>query len=1359
MKQNFPTTRILPLGQTITNRLFNILSIVVLLTLHSVTAVKAQFLTAASYPFTASAKTFTYLTGGTSVALQSDDITVQNIPIGFTFTYCGINYTTVSACSNGFMALGNKAGTTFTNSLANTAAIRPMLMPLWDDMQGVGSTTSYRTTGSVGSRVFTFEWRNTRPLASTTNPEISIQVKLYEGANAIEFMYQREIGTAALPSATIGIVGPNANDYQTLNNSSAAPTPSAATFTANITAKPASGQSYLWGNLKKGFNNASAVSIVSPNTNFCPGVTLPVSVLVKNNGFNRINNVQVRWELDLVPQPTVNWTTMIDTLGSIAGNSATINLGNVFFGGVPRTLKIYTALPNGVTDTVTNDDTITVQLGAGLAGVYTVGSGGDFPTVVAAANALNAFGVCGAVTMDILDGVYTSQVELKQITGASAINTITFKSKFGNPSNVIIAASPTGTGYVFQLNNASFVTIKDVTIQSNTTNDGRVVEYIGGASNDSLINCTINSTGISSSGNSSGIWATSLTGTNDVFLNNRINRGYYGIYWQGTGTAAASLTKNHIFEGNTITDAYVYSTYFYYTSNLKFRDNIVRAINSPTTHYGIYGYYNDDALEVTGNDFVITGAGQKSGIYMLYSDGTSITNRGIIGNNTIAIDCGTSTAYGIYNYYSNYQNFINNSVSVNSTSTATNAGRFYYSSTAYRFNNIINNAFSNVTGSGYTMYIYSTNTTYTNYWDYNNIHSGSNKLVEQGTPAVTYTTLPSWVAASAGNDANSISYDPGYTSTTDLHPNVNNPACWSLNGRGLHIATNTLDKDNNARVTTRPAGVPDIGAYEFTPEVMPPVAVATPSSADPGDTQIFTFGQREVGRVKWGAKGVVSQLEVRQYSGEKGNGIVAAASPFGTMYFHTDITPLGTGSANDFDLNIDYMDIWLGDIANENELRLAQRVQGYPWMVYSGALSTSNITTNNIDAAQLNRYGSFTGLENGSIPSAFVRPNGKVIICVGSTVVLQAEPQNGDFYKWYRNGIEIPGASGINNKTYTASLAGDYSVAITFSGKIIESVPVTISTIAAPNALINANGPLTYCVGNGLTLNAGTGLGVKYQWQLNGSNIPGATGNTYPVNQAGNYTVVVENIGCASSSVPTQVNAGPIDVKLGDDTTYCEKKNVWMVLDAGYPGAKYLWNTGDTSKTIEVKQGGTYSVTVDGGPGCVGTDAIVVAIDPLPKANGISFVQNGNTYQFFPSGPVGATGFMWIFSDGTISTVDNPIKTITGDLYVRMVMFNACGTDTVQLGWPLAVSNVVEEDVIVVFPNPAKDYVSVKLGGSVTVKEITILNSIGAVVSQTNNLDGKQQHTINVSQLPSGHYMLRATTTDGIVNRQFDIIR
>jgi PKD repeat protein len=211
-----------------------------------------------------------------------------------------------------------------------------------------------------------------------------------------------------------------------------------------------------------------------------------------------------------------------------------------------------------------------------------------------------------------------------------------------------------------------------------------------------------------------------------------------------------------------------------------------------------------------------------------------------------------------------------------------------------------------------------------------------------------------------------------------------------------------------------------------------------------------------------------------------------------------------------------------------------------------------------------------------------------------------------------------------------------------------------------------------------------------------------------------------------------------------------------MKLDAGYPGAKYMWSTGDTSRIIEVRKGGTYTVQVDGGPNCLGQDAIEVTIDPLPKANGISFVQNGNSYQFFPSGPIGATGFLWLFSDGTNSTQNNPSKTITGDLYVRLVMFNACGSDTVQLGWPLSVQSVVDEQSVSVYPNPARDRVTVSVTGA-ELEAVEILNSVGSVVYRSEVSSTK--HDVDVSGLANGHYMLRASTASGIISKQFDILK
>ena len=1095
-------------------------------------------------------------------------------------------------------------------------------------------------------------------------------------------------------------------------------------------------------------NNASADAIIEPVPPFCPG-TYAVKLRVKNNGNNIISNVKIDWQLNGGAIQTINHTTPININGSPQGNEAIINLGNVNFGSSAVNIKAWTYQPNGVQDPIPGDDTLNKDYFAALSGVYTVGGvNPNFPTVVAAASALSQYGTCGDVIFDIRPGTYTGKVTLNNpMAVPNTSGRVTFRSENGNANSVIINyASPvTNVDPVIHLNNADRFTFKNLTITANGTY-GQVIGFYGATDDDSVVGCIMEVTSTISTSYNAVVMAynfyTGFAGKNIVLKDNVMKGGYYTC-WLYPNTYQPGI----VIDNNQILDARYMGLYMFYTYGSQVTNNTIQALPTASAYYGMYNYYAYQSPQITGNKVV---GFYGMGMYIPYAQGSS-TNRMRVANNSVLMKPGQSGNYAIYLYDPRFSDVINNTFIYNGGNNSNSYGAYIYAASNPP-HKIMNNVFANL-GGGYAAYVYLP-TGSGNEMNYNNLYSTSTSTLMNGSS--TAGSLAAWRAATPFDDQ-SVSYDPAITSATDAKPDVKNPAVWALNGHGLHMMGNNKDIDGNPRIETRPDGVPDIGAYEVIPEVQPPLATAVPATADKGDTQIFTFAGNEVGRITWGQTAPVVGVEVRQYSGEKGTGIAAAASPTGSMYFHTDIRPLGNGTTYDFDLNIDYMDIWLGDIATESNLRLAHLVQGYPWMVYSGSLSSSNPTTNNIDAQKLNRFGSFSALENNSVASAFVRAQGSVIICTGNSVQLNAEPQDGDYYKWYRNGVAIPGADGAQAKSYLATLAGDYSVEITFSGKSVESVPVTVSTIAPPNAIVQANRPLTYCVGNGLTLDAGTGQGLSYQWQLNGNDIPGATGNTYPVNQPGTYNVVVTNVGCSSVSTVSTVTSGPISVDLGNDTSYCEVKNVWATLDAGYPGAKYLWSTGDTSRIIEVKQPGDYWVEVDGGPNCTGTDTINVVIDKLPTANGISFVQNGNNYQFYPSGPVGAKGFLWLFSDGSTSTQQNPTKQINGELYVRLVMFNQCGADTVQLGWPLGVEQVLDENAITVYPNPAKGQVTVNVSGSV-LKEVEVLNSVGSVVYR-GAVNGGDRHSVDVSGLANGHYMLRATTENGVVSKQFDVMK
>jgi hypothetical protein len=100
------------------------------------TAVQAQNIT--NYAFAASTGTFTALATPTYPTLSAgnvDDGYFNNIPISFDFWYMGTPYTTLSASTNGWLTLGaNITNSTLTNSLSGGGAPRPVIAPLWDDL-------------------------------------------------------------------------------------------------------------------------------------------------------------------------------------------------------------------------------------------------------------------------------------------------------------------------------------------------------------------------------------------------------------------------------------------------------------------------------------------------------------------------------------------------------------------------------------------------------------------------------------------------------------------------------------------------------------------------------------------------------------------------------------------------------------------------------------------------------------------------------------------------------------------------------------------------------------------------------------------------------------------------------------------------------------------------------------------------------------------------------------------------------------------------------------------------------------------------------------------------------------------------
>jgi pectin methylesterase-like acyl-CoA thioesterase len=103
-----------------------------------------------------------------------------------------------------------------------------------------------------------------------------------------------------------------------------------------------------------------------------------------------------------------------------------------------------------------------------LCGTYTIGgSNPSFDTFNDAVSSLANAGISCPVTFKVRNGTYSEQVEVNQIEGSSATNTVTFESESKDSSLVILSGAMT-------LNNTSNIIINKL-----GTNAGGKLEEIG----------------------------------------------------------------------------------------------------------------------------------------------------------------------------------------------------------------------------------------------------------------------------------------------------------------------------------------------------------------------------------------------------------------------------------------------------------------------------------------------------------------------------------------------------------------------------------------------------------------------------------------------------------------------------------------------------------------------------------------------------------------------------------------------------------------------------------------------------------------------------------------------------------------
>ncbi|MEM9823357.1 MAG: right-handed parallel beta-helix repeat-containing protein, partial [Bacteroidota bacterium] len=565
-------------------------------------------------------------------------------------------------------------------------------------------------------------------------------------------------------------------------------------------------------------NNVGVLSVDEPQ-NFCSG-TQDVVTTIANFGTNIVDSVRVNWEFDGVLQPPVFYTTPIDTFSGLGTNTAQITLGNQSFtAGQTYPLTVWTALPNGVPDTINFNDTLNVTIAPGLAGAYTIGGiNPDYNTFTDAIDDLSLWGVCGPVVFNVRNGTYNEQLLIPEIFGMDASNTVQFQSESGDSSQVQLTFSASSSeNYTLLLDGADWFSFKNMTIEATNTTYGRVVALSNGAEHNRIENCALKGVNVPSTDSRYSIVFSSGNNAPDeynVFKNNYLLYGSYGFYLFGNGQSL--LERGNIIEGNRLDNTYFIGLFLNFQDAIQVMDNAIFIDPNFTTGRGIHANNCDNQTSIQRNQVF----GASFGLRLENCDGT-IANPILVANNFVQT-VGTATGYGCFVINGAFQQYFYNSVQVFSTPPTSSA--FF---TSQGNNKIVkNNIFSNYAG-GFAIHRSSTNGL--SQCDFNNLYTTGPLL---GFWNADISNLAAWQSASS-LDVNSLSVDPLFLGVDTFAL-----AQVALNGAATPLVEVTVDLEGDLR----DASAPDIGADEFDPPMVDAGIVAILPPEVPfaaGDQDIF----------------------------------------------------------------------------------------------------------------------------------------------------------------------------------------------------------------------------------------------------------------------------------------------------------------------------------------------------------------------------------------------------------------------------------------------------------------------------------------------------------------------------------------
>lgn len=737
-------------------------------------------------------------------------------------------------------------------------------------------------------------------------------------------------------------------------------------------------------------NDAGVITFALPTAPIDTGMK-DVRVVFRNHGIANITSLDVTYVVGTTSHtrtytgnvpPNGTDTVTFDATSGVGGTSQQFQ-----YTGGNLVIRAYTTSPNSGLDANNNNDTFALNVCQGMSGTYTINPTGtgprNFTSFASAVSAIQCGGALAPVIFDVANGTYTEQVVLGIIPGASANNRIVFRSASLNRANVILTFAPTSaaTNYVVTFNGTQYVNFEHMTIRNTNATNGRVFQLgLAGSVNSANIgirNNNVEGVSVTTSSDANAlIYGASGTNAYDINIaNNNLVNGSVAVFLGGQNIINNYSQRCQI-DSNIITNPYYYGIYLTSRADQKIRRNEITP--SSASFYGVYISGLSTTCDISYNKlfqpsnygFYIFGHGQYG----------EIGSSRIYGN-ALMVNGGTSSPLYLTNCSD--MRVYNNSINTTTTGTSVTMGAITYSGSTAGGNVVnanqmyfVNNAINAGSSPAFSV-INATGLAAIQQLDYNVYNTtGTTLLYFNGTSHTPANFAAAKGAIMGMSDFNSYNANPTFTSTSNLAPLGSNANSWVLNGRGIHVFDLTKDMNNNNRSVAVETGAPDIGAYEFTPSVLPAPATAI-GTIGYGNTQHFVSYGDTVATVVWGYSGTLpSSVSFRfapgtlisdRSSSPNSNATIDTAAHLMDAYWRLDQTG---GSGFTYDVRLRYKPFQMGNIPTQSDIKFANRMTSgnYSWWFNNSTMSVLDTVTRTFGLNNLLEATSFTGTTDIATP-------------------------------------------------------------------------------------------------------------------------------------------------------------------------------------------------------------------------------------------------------------------------------------------------------------------------------------------------------------------------------------------------------